>query len=289
MPARLDLPKHILIVDDEKSVRLMLQKGLSNLHQPYVLDEASSGSEALQKIKQKRYDLVITDYLMQGMSGLELAQKIDELTPQTPVILMTAFGALSLKQLAGGDKFAAYFDKPIELAKIREVVHHVLGKTTVREQAIPKPPSQMELIKTLLEQFLNTTDAHLIILLDTSGNRIALQGDPEGKDIDSICALIAASFMASAELARMLGNHTVFKASRYEGPHYDIYAHHISGDFLLAIVFGEQSKIGMIRFYASKFIEELEPLLQFVVPSNAIFDEGFTQGVQKELEEMFDV
>jgi len=77
----------ILYVDDEQSLALLGEEFLGDLG--YQVTSAFSGSMALELFSQdaEGYDLVITDESMPGMSGIELAQEIGRISPQTPVIL----------------------------------------------------------------------------------------------------------------------------------------------------------------------------------------------------------
>ena len=83
-------PGHrILVVDDEpfvcESVKLMLT------YDGHSVETACSGREALAKFDGGRFDLVITDYAMEGMKGDQLAQAIKHIAPTQPIILLTAF------------------------------------------------------------------------------------------------------------------------------------------------------------------------------------------------------
>ncbi len=85
-----NMPAHrILVVDDEpfvcESVRLMLS------YAGYAVETAGGGREALAKYDSARFDLVITDYAMEGMKGDQLAAAIKQLEPTKPIILLTAF------------------------------------------------------------------------------------------------------------------------------------------------------------------------------------------------------
>ena len=283
-------PKRILIVDDEAEIRTALAQGLASMRQAVHIDQASNGSEGLIKAKTGSYDLIITDYLMNGMSGLELAEKIHKVTPNTPIMIMTAVGSLIIPQVAGRSHFIAHLDKPLDIKKVCKMVEEVLTISHKKQRPTHKQASlisKQSFLETYLNDFLFKTQSRLAILLDTSGHRVATVGHYQLKNIDSICALIAASFMASAELARMLGNDTQFKASRYEGPNYDIYAHHIRDHFLLAVIFGMESKAGIVRFYAGKLEEQLKPSLDFVPPDKHLFDEDFSQQVDSELNHLF--
>jgi CheY-like chemotaxis protein len=77
----------ILIVDDQESVRSCLSRMLSA--SGFHVQTAGSGEEALHLFSGIRFALVLTDFNMPGMNGLTLAAKIRDLSPETPVILMT--------------------------------------------------------------------------------------------------------------------------------------------------------------------------------------------------------
>jgi CheY-like chemotaxis protein len=84
--------QRILVVDDEpfvcESVRLMLS------YDGHAVETACSGKDALAKYDAERFDLVITDYKMEGMKGDQLAQAIKERAPNKPIILLTAFAPM---------------------------------------------------------------------------------------------------------------------------------------------------------------------------------------------------
>lgn len=81
--------QRILVVDDEpfvcESVKMMLT------YDGHSVETAGSGKEALEKYAPERFDLVITDFKMEGMKGDELAQALKQRAPNKPVILLTAF------------------------------------------------------------------------------------------------------------------------------------------------------------------------------------------------------
>lgn len=83
--------RQILIVDDMSSIRSLI-KGIVQSLGNFDVDEASSGVSALQKMQTRRYDLLISDWNMPEMSGIELLKTIrqDESLKTTPVILLTA-------------------------------------------------------------------------------------------------------------------------------------------------------------------------------------------------------
>src|SRR4029450_4314500 len=81
----------VLVVEDERSVRGLLSELLTVWG--YETDVAASGAEGLALFKEKSYDLVLTDYLMAGCSGLELVENVRTRGADVGVIMLTASGA----------------------------------------------------------------------------------------------------------------------------------------------------------------------------------------------------
>ncbi|WP_300459982.1 sigma-54 dependent transcriptional regulator [Desulfobacula sp.] len=84
--------ENILIVDDEKNYPMIIGELLQE--EGYTSLTASSGMEALDILNTELIDLVLTDVKMPGMSGIQLLQKIKEIKPDIPVIIMTAYGSV---------------------------------------------------------------------------------------------------------------------------------------------------------------------------------------------------
>ena len=82
----------ILIVDDEKHYPIIIGEVLNE--EGYATLTASSGMEALDLIKSQLIDMVLTDVKMPGMTGIDLLERIKEIKPDLPVIIMTAFGSV---------------------------------------------------------------------------------------------------------------------------------------------------------------------------------------------------
>ena len=89
MDERTGRQKYILIVDDEplvsQSVWLLLQG------EGYIIESAKNGFEALSMFEPDKFDMVFTDYLMPDMRGDKLAAAIKRLSPQQPIVMITAF------------------------------------------------------------------------------------------------------------------------------------------------------------------------------------------------------
>ncbi len=110
------MPAKILVVDDEKDINDSLSFILEK--EGYLVEQAENGKVAYDKILSSYYDLVITDIEMPMMKGTELLEKISTITPQTLVIMITAYGSLetTIKALRNGAQ--DYILKPIEFDEI---------------------------------------------------------------------------------------------------------------------------------------------------------------------------
>src|SRR3954467_13737050 len=83
---------HILVVDDQRNMRTTT--ALLLRAEGYSVIEAGSGEEALSLVSQQPVDLLLTDLKMEPMDGLALLQRALESSPQTQVIVMTAYGSI---------------------------------------------------------------------------------------------------------------------------------------------------------------------------------------------------
>src|SRR3954453_8210962 len=102
----------ILIVDDEKGQRDILCAILGK--QGYHITPVSGAREALEELGRESYDLILTDLKMQGMSGMELMERIFSEEPEQCVIMMTAHGTLDTVKTAIKMGAFDYLEKPLE-------------------------------------------------------------------------------------------------------------------------------------------------------------------------------
>jgi two-component system, NtrC family, response regulator len=128
----------ILIVDDEKHYRLILSQVLQE--EGYTAFTAASGMEALDLLKSQIIDLVLTDVKMPGMTGIDLLEKIKEINPELPVIIMTAFGSVEKAVEAMQKGAYTFILKPFEnealiahIAKSISMYRVVLENARLRE------------------------------------------------------------------------------------------------------------------------------------------------------------
>jgi DNA-binding NtrC family response regulator len=119
----------ILVVDDESSIRLLYSEELTD--EGYEVVTAGTPSEAVEKLREDEFDLMILDIKLKNESGLDLLQKIVQDRHNLPVILCTAFSCYK-------DDFSAwladgYVVKSSDLSEIKDEIRKVLAKKAQRQ------------------------------------------------------------------------------------------------------------------------------------------------------------
>jgi CheY-like chemotaxis protein len=160
-------PRKILVVDDEKNQRDILQLILSgerdeNGAELYDVKAASSGQEALRYFKNDRFDLVLTDLKMAGMDGIQLLNELSQIDSSTPVILMTAHGSIeTVKEALRGGAFD-YLEKPLDRAKLLEVISKAVSQMKAVEEEIVGASDVMERVKKMIVKVAGSSSTVLI-------------------------------------------------------------------------------------------------------------------------------
>jgi hypothetical protein len=114
-------------------------------------------------------------------------------------------------------------------------------------------------------------------------------GQTKKLDITNISALVAANFIAAAELANLVGSpNSIFKSSYHEGNDYNIYSYDVNGELLLAVIFGTESKPGVVWFYTKQTATELTPLLKKQPHHFSVAEEDIGSAFDAEFDKLFD-
>jgi DNA-binding NtrC family response regulator len=122
----------ILVVDDEAAARTALADLLKA--EGYSVETAGDGFKALGRISTFEPDLVLTDFNMPGMDGVELMTKLKEQNAELPVVLMTAFGAVETAVSAMRNGAADYLLKPLNMDELLIVLERALERVRLRRE-----------------------------------------------------------------------------------------------------------------------------------------------------------
>lgn len=152
--------KAILVVDDEKSQREILEMILSG--EGYDVTTASSGEAALKFVADRRFDLVLSDLKMTGMSGIDLLKELVAYDKSIMVILLTAHGTVDSAFEAKDMGAFAYLQKPYDREKLLETVSRALNKLTQLDTEIVSVSPEMDKVKKLILKVAKSNSTVLI-------------------------------------------------------------------------------------------------------------------------------
>lgn len=125
--------EEVLVVDDDGTILELIKRILQS--EGIVAHCVSSGADALEKIKERTFSLMITDYNMPGLDGLQLARRGLELAPQMPIIMNTGSLSPSLARLAEEIGIAKVMSKPYLPRDMIESIRAVLGHRSAAKSA----------------------------------------------------------------------------------------------------------------------------------------------------------
>ena len=143
---------HILVVDDEKVVRESLRDWFRE--DGYEVDTAADGAEALRKIDEDTWDILLVDIKMPGMDGLEVQRRVKRADPAAIVIIITAYATVDTAVQALKEGAYDYITKPIDPDDLASVI----GKAAERQQLV----RENEELKQTLESVSGASMAEII-------------------------------------------------------------------------------------------------------------------------------
>ena len=142
---------NILVADDEKAMRELLARAL--LSRGFTVETASNGAEALEKIQEQPFDMLITDLVMPNLVGMELVQKARQILPDLIVIVITGNATLETAIQALKQGAYDYITKPFDPELIIPVIERGLEKLHLRQknaelEQVTKKLQEIEQIKS---------------------------------------------------------------------------------------------------------------------------------------------
>ncbi len=257
--------KRILVVDDEEKVGFFLSRSLTLMNESYQVQTARSGEEALEILRDVPIDLLITDLRMPGISGLDLIRWVRDSSPDTRVVLITAYGDQEIKDKAQALDVYRYLAKPFSVQDFTEVVQGALSEGALSAPGmVAFSDETFEAIVERLETLRYDINAQCIFLSDMQGQRLTAVGNTEGIDDTLLLTLLAGGFATSAELARQFGSGKSVNLNFHEGSAYDIYSANVDESLIIALVYDrsvQKSRVGMVWLYTRRAIEDLSELV----------------------------
>ena len=164
-------PGNILIVDDDEGIRFFLSEALQK--EGYRFHTAQSGEQALEEIEKESFDLILLDYNLPQMNGMETFSRIREKAPEQVVILITAFGNKDLAIEAMEQGVFDYFNKPLDISELRVVIRRGLERAFMQKEVnrlredtrFERILGESQAIQEVIEQVRKVADSDVSVLI----------------------------------------------------------------------------------------------------------------------------
>ncbi len=229
----------ILLVDDQRDVRLALRDAIETLGPDFEVADVPSGEEAILELSSGSFDLLISDVRLPGITGLELLNKVKKLKSDIKIILMTGLMDSQVRQEVADAGASAFFLKPIEIADFLDAVERSLG--LVAEQIFgddnllgAEKPS--ESVSERLASLRKEMDAISAVLLDGRGRVLARAGDlPDASIETALFPALMAAYSASEKVAKLLHSTPPKDLMYFSGSKYDVFLAHVGESYALLV------------------------------------------------------
>jgi CheY-like chemotaxis protein len=217
----------ILIVDDQREVSRLLHSALDTLGYKLDIVEMPSGEQAILDSSHNPVDLLVSDYRLPGMSGVELMRKVRKVCPNLKVILITGqINPQIRKEIseAGAD---AFFIKPVPIADFLDSVERHLGLVETMlppEPIVPGEEVDIQLnLPDLMVQLRLELDAMAVLFLSDNGHILARAGDlPDKNEEVSLLSSLLSIYCAGQKVARLIGQKVASNWYVFDGAQYDL-------------------------------------------------------------------
>lgn len=214
----------ILLVDDQRDIVRLLHSTLQTLGHQLDIVDAPSGEEALLEASRRKVDLLVADYLLPGISGVELLRKIKIRNPDLKVIFISGMTDRKARNEMIDGGAVAIFDKPIPLADFLDAVERSLGlvRTIFPLELSREAEEHRQSLSELLTGFRQKIKADAVFLISDRARILARAGDLYDSSMEvSMLAALMAIYSASLKVSRFirqerLDNYHVFRGGDHD-------------------------------------------------------------------------
>ncbi|MEJ5241872.1 MAG: response regulator [Anaerolineales bacterium] len=213
----------LLLVDDHREVTRLLRSTLDTLGHDLRVVEAPSGEEALLEISRRKIDLLVVDYRLPGINGIELIEKARARQPDIKIIIISAVQDPAARQAMRKINPIAIFDKPVPLGDFLNTVERALGLQSVILPEERGEEKERQSLADALSHLRQETEAHCVYLISERGRVIARAGDlPDTSMEVSLLAALMAIYSAGLKVTRLLRSAPSFQAHLFQSEQIDL-------------------------------------------------------------------
>lgn len=222
--------RNLLLVDDQRDILRLLHSTLDTLKNKEIqIYEAQSGEEALLESSRHKIDMLITDYKLPGMSGVELMHKVRARHPEVKVVFITGMTERKMREEMLNTGAFAIFDKPIPIADFLDAVERGLGfvqtifppELSAEKDALGEP--QHARLSDLLANFRQDFNADAVFLLNERGLINARTGNLLDPSMEvSLISTLMAIHNTSLKVAKINHQDTIESYHVFSGGDHDL-------------------------------------------------------------------
>ncbi len=217
---------HVLIVEDQHEVSRLLRSALETLEADLDVVEIPSGEEAVLHSTNNRIDLLVSDYRLPGMTGIELMHKVQINHPRAKIILVTGQTDPRIRKEVAEAGADAFFIKPVPMADFLDAVERHLGlvETLLPPEPISTDDNEIQrTIPDLLAGLRQDLSAIAVLLLNDSGRILARAGDlPDRENEIALVSSLLSIYSAGQKVSQLLGQKMASNWSVFDGGKYDM-------------------------------------------------------------------
>ncbi len=242
----------VLIVDDQKEVVRLLQSAIESTGHEIEVVGAPSGEEALLEALQQPINLLVVDYMLPGISGIELIEKIRKRHPDVQGIFITGQTSRAVHREIMNANVQAFFVKPVPMVDFLDAVERCLGltRTILPPDAYPTNAVQQENLSGLLSNFRQKEKADAVILLDERGLVVMQAGDlPDSSREASLYASLTSILSYGNKVMDIFSEPEAGQVFLFKLDGYDLLAVPATRNHLLLVVgegFSNADRIGSL-------------------------------------------
>jgi len=209
----------ILVIDDERSIRNTLKDILE--YEKYEVELAEDGNKGLEKVKGAEFDIILCDIKMPGIDGIEVLEKLGEMTPDTPVVMISGHGNIDTAVESIKKGAYDYIEKPLDLNRLLITIRNAMDKSTLVTET-------KNLKKKVSKKFEIVGDSEAITKAVEMADRVA--------STDARVLITGANGTGKELVARRIHDHS----NRSSGPFVEVNCAAIPSELIESELFGHE-------------------------------------------------
>jgi CheY-like chemotaxis protein len=269
---------HILVVDDQRDIAEFLRTTLEAAEQGYAVACVPSGEEALLEIQRQTFALVVVDYRLPGMTGLELIRHIQKRSKTTRFLLVTGYDIEEERAELDRLGVTEVLGKPIDLEVFTTAVEAAIKGERRPPKAVQEAPIVMlDFDEGLVFDYISALQLDLgaiaVLFADRAGAIRLEKGSVGSRELGDLGGLLAESFITSVGVSSWVSDGPPSFVHYYDGSRYDIYTLAVDASYFMIVIYpgNAQTKLGPVLSYGRRTVKKILSALGGKAPA---VDEG---------------